>query len=295
MSGCWICGGETGPCARFAPEPFLECSSCHFAFRPDLDSEALQEVYRDGAYEEIRGTQYLELLADRRRDARVRLGYLRPWATGGRLLDVGAAGGAFVAEASAGGFRASGIEPVPSFARLARDELGADVITGSLGQVELDPDGYDVISMWHVLEHIPRPVGALRTLEGALHDGGVLAVEVPNAGSEMAARLGPDWGSLEAGVHVCQFGPQSLRLALEGAGLEVLDLRTIPITPYLTRAARLDPRHLASRLKAALWLRDPRGVHPDGHELLRAVARRRSSAERAAQGRDGAGGDPLSA
>jgi SAM-dependent methyltransferase len=274
LNDCWICGGPAGPCARFAPHPFLECRSCTFAFRPDLDDAALDQVYTDGDYEELRGEEYLFSLTARRRDARLRLRYLRPWAAAGRLLDVGAAGGAFVAEADAAGFQAAGIEPVPSFARTAREQLGVDVREGTLEDVDLTPGAYQAVTLWHVLEHLRDPLGQLRRLTAALAPGGVLAVEVPNAGSAIAAHMGGSWGALEPNVHINQFTPPSLRLAFERAGLVVLDLTTTAITPYMPCRARLSPRHLASRAKAAVWLRDPRDRHPSGHELLRAVGRR---------------------
>jgi 2-polyprenyl-3-methyl-5-hydroxy-6-metoxy-1,4-benzoquinol methylase len=261
------------PCGRFAPEPFLECQSCGFAYRPDLDDAALKQIYADGDYEEIRGEQYLASLEARRSDARVRLCYIRPWAQHGRLLDVGAAGGAFVAEAALAGFDAIGIEPVPSFARAAREELGVDVRDGSIEDSELSACSYEVATLWHVLEHLRAPVDQLRRLAQALSEGGTLAIEVPNAASAVAAHTGASWASLEPKVHVNQFTPFSLRIALERAGFEILDLRTTAITPYLTTRARIDPRHLAGRAKAAMWLRDPRCEHPWGHELLRSVAR----------------------
>jgi SAM-dependent methyltransferase len=273
VSNCWICEGDVVPSALFSPEPFVECRSCRFAFRPELAEATLKEVYSEGAYEEVRGEQYLREQAARRRDARVRLQYLRPWARSGRLLDVGAAGGAFVAEAMASGFEASGIEPVPSFARAARDS-GLDVREGSIQDVPLAERSLDAITLWHVLEHLPRPLAQVLRLAEALNSGGVLAVEVPNAGSAVALRMRASWPSLEPDVHVNQFTPDSLRSLLERAGLALCDLRTTTITPYLPVRARFAPRHLAGRTKAALWLRDPRVEHRSGHELLRAVGRR---------------------
>jgi SAM-dependent methyltransferase len=252
----------------------MECSRCGFVVRPDLDAHSLRRVYADGGYEEIRGEQYLAELPHRRRDARVRLAYMAPWASRGRLLDVGAAGGAFVAEARAQGFDASGVEPVASFARAAREQLGVDVSDGGVEDADLSPGRYDAITMWHVLEHVPQPMRQVARLAGALAKSGVLAVEVPNAASAIAERMGAAWTSLEPNVHVNQFSPHSLRVALERAGLETCDLRTTTITPYLTPAARVSPGHVAARLKAAVWLRDARARHPSGHELLRAVARR---------------------
>ncbi|HEY3866343.1 MAG TPA: class I SAM-dependent methyltransferase [Solirubrobacteraceae bacterium] len=275
MSGCWICEAPVKPCALFVPEPFLECERCGFIFRPDLDDAALKRVYAEGDYEDMRGEQYLTELAHRRRDARVRLAYIQPWAAGGRLLDVGAAGGAFVAEAAVRGFHASGIEPVPSFARAAREQLAVDVRDGAVEDLDLRPDSYEVITLWHVLEHLPSPLNHLRRLSSALTARGTLAIEVPNAGSAVAAYMGSAWPSLEPAVHVSQFTPASLRGLFERAGLEICDLRTTTITPYLPLRARFGPGHLAARAKAAYWLRDARGEHPQGHELLRVVAQRR--------------------
>ena len=274
VSVCWLCLGPVEACARFAPEPFVECPRCDFVFRPDLDSAAIKRTYADGAYEAMRREHYMAALADRSRDARVRLCYLEPWAESGKLLDVGAAGGAFVAEATKRGFVASGVEPVERFARAAREELGVDVQHGSVEDLELASARYDVITLWHVLEHLPDPVSKLRHLASGIPAGGLLALEVPNAGSAVAHHMGCAWPSLEPSVHVSQFTPTSLRRALEQAGFALCDLRTTTITPYLRARRRFAPGHLAGRLKAAMWLRDPRAEHRHGHELLRAIARR---------------------
>jgi 2-polyprenyl-3-methyl-5-hydroxy-6-metoxy-1,4-benzoquinol methylase len=276
MSACQICAGTLSPCQRFAPYPFVECARCGFIFRPDLDDARLAEVYTAGDYESLRGEEYMRALPARLSDARVRLSYVRQWSPGGRLLDIGAAAGAFVYEASSGGFDASGIEPVPGFARVAREHFGVSVTGGTLSEVPLPDSYYQTITLWHVLEHLPDPVRHLRQAADALSDGGILAIEVPNAGSAIAARMGSSWPSLEPEVHVNQFTPASLRATLAAGGLSVVDLHTSTITPYLTPRARFGVRHLAARAKAFAWLGSIQHTHPTGHELLRAVARRMS-------------------
>lgn len=272
MTACWICDGTASPDAALGALGFVRCAACGFVFRPELDGAA-RETYESGAYEDVRGAHYTEPeVRARRRDARVRLAFLAPHARGGRLLDIGAAGGAFVAEAQASGYDAHGIEPTPAFARYAREVLGVDVAEGTLEAAELAAASLDVATMWHVLEHVPRPLGQLRRIAAALRPGGVLAVEVPNAGSESARRAGAAWPSLEPDVHVNQFAPATLRAALEAAGLRVVELHTVPITPFLSTRARLGLRHLAARVKAAWWLRSTSTRHPRGHELLRAIA-----------------------
>jgi 2-polyprenyl-3-methyl-5-hydroxy-6-metoxy-1,4-benzoquinol methylase len=267
-AACWLCGGATGADDDLGDLGFVRCAQCGFVFRPDLDPDALAQIYEGDEYGEDRAQEYMAdgELQDRRRDARVRLGYIAPFAQGGTLLDVGASTGAFVAEAAAAGFDAWGIEPTPSYARLAREQLGVDVRDGMLERHELEPGGLAAVTLWHVLEHIREPLGPLRLLRDALADGGILALEVPNAGGAMARHEGAAWESLQPDVHVSQFTPDTLRIALERAGLRVLDISTVPITPYLTARARLDPRHVAYRVKTARW----RGL--GGYDLLRAAA-----------------------
>jgi SAM-dependent methyltransferase len=272
---CWICEGATAPDAALAPLPFVRCTACGFVFRPEL-AEHAHEVYEGGDYEDVRGAHYAGAAetADRDRDAQVRLAFVaeHAGAPGGDLLDVGAAGGNFTAAAARAGYRARGVEPVPAFAAFARDTTGADVSDGTLEDLDLPPGSLDVVTMWHVLEHIPRPVGELRRIRAALRSGGLLTIEVPNAGGVAARSDGKAWGSLEPDVHVNQFAPATLRLALEQAGFRVGLIDTVPVTPYLPATGRRSPAHVSSRLKVALLGRAPRAHHPSAHELLRAIA-----------------------
>jgi 2-polyprenyl-3-methyl-5-hydroxy-6-metoxy-1,4-benzoquinol methylase len=268
---CRLCGSAAEDCTELAPLQFARCTRCGFVFREHAEVRA---VYEGGRYEAEGGERYVAEDPARRRDARVRLRWLRPAASEGDLLDVGAAGGAFVAEAAAAGFRAWGIEPTPGFVRHARSVVGVDVRPGTLEDTPLAPASLDVISMWHVLEHLPEPIAQLRRLAAALRPEGVVAIEVPNYGSAVARRMGLAWPSLEPDVHVSQFTPETLRAALELSGLEPVRIETVPITPYLTPLRQLDPRHVAGRAKAAVWLHSPRGRHPHGHELLRTIGRR---------------------
>jgi SAM-dependent methyltransferase len=267
-TACWLCERATHPDPALGELGFLACEECGFVFRGDLDEQALGAIYEGDAYGEGLAGLYTPdaAIAGLRRDARVRLRYLKRFALRGPLLDVGASTGAFVAEASAAGFEAWGIEPTPSYARQAREQLGVDVRGGMLEQHSLTPGSLSVVTLWHVLEHMREPLGPLRQIRTALASDGALAIEVPNAGGAIARHEGPAWGSLQPDVHVCQFAPATLRLALERAGMRVLDVSTVPVTPYLPRRARANPRHLAYRVNSLRWRR------LGGYDLLRAVA-----------------------
>jgi SAM-dependent methyltransferase len=272
---CWVCGAAAGPCDDLSPLPFARCTSCGFVFRPDLIT-ATRDLYEGGAYaarDFTAGYAIDDTLAERVHNARTRLAWLREYATAGRLLDVGAAGGAFVLEAGRMGFDAWGIEPVPAFARYARDALGVDVREGRIEDVELEPRSLDLVTLWHVLEHVPEPRGTLERLREALRPGGLLILEVPNVSSVMARSLGTAWVHLDPAAHANHFAPATLRALLVRAGFEVRGTETIAHSAYLTPRKRIAPRHVAYRVKLArhgVW----RIRHPDRHELLRAVGAR---------------------
>lgn len=273
---CWACGGATRAAAYLSPLPFVECDDCGLAFLPQLQTEDVRDVYEDpSGYETERADeQFGAGFPARRRDARVRLRYVRRF-TGddrGRLFDVGAAGGAFLVEAREQGWGVAGVEPMPGAADFARRVMGLDVATGLVQDVQLAPDGIDLVTMWHVLEHIPEPVGVLEQIRAWLRPHGRVAIEVPNGGSPAARRLGPAWPSAEPDVHVSQFTPAAIRRLLVRAGFEVVDVSTTTIVPFYTWRKRLAPRTLAHVGANALAGRTLRQEHPSAHELLRAVA-----------------------
>jgi len=273
---CPICGSPSADVRRLAPLPFKACSRCGFVFRFDRTDAEVHESYEGGDYTKIRANAYMtpETVSQRRADARVRLDYLRPYVSSGALLDVGTAGGLFVAEALERGFVAEGLEPTPEFAAFARDEIGVPVLSTTVEEAGLEDRSLDVVTLWHVLEHIPDPVEVLGALHTALRPGGVIGVEVPNAGGYAARLLGRRWSALEPEVHVNQFGVQSLREALERTGFVVEQTESVTYRPYMPEAQRRSIGTRARRAIDGLVLRSSADPHPSGHELLRAVGRR---------------------
>jgi 2-polyprenyl-3-methyl-5-hydroxy-6-metoxy-1,4-benzoquinol methylase len=274
LPACWACGAPTVASPRLPDLPFVACPACGLQQRHDRGAAAVRTVYSDGAYEDDRSGAYASdsELHDRRRDARVRLAFIGPYVPGGRLFDVGAAGGAFVLEAGAAGYAASGVEPSPAFAAFARDHVGVDVRTGTVEDAELEPGAFDVITLWHVLEHLHEPAATLARLRDALRPGGHIAIEVPNAGSTIARAMGPAWPMLQPDVHVAQYTPDALAAVLRAAGLEPAHLSATTIAPYLPPVRRAMPAMLVHRGK---WALRGRGDAPrDRGELLRAIGRR---------------------
>ena len=104
--------------------------------------------------------------------------YIQP---GDRILDAGAGGGEVVYVLRKLGFAAIGIEPDEQYARHARESLGAPVETGFVQDSTFPSGSFDVVTMYHALEHVEDPSAILSRLRGWMADGGVLLIEVPNA------------------------------------------------------------------------------------------------------------------
>jgi len=95
----------------------------------------------------------------------------------GKLLDVGAGGGEFTYLCGLIGFESEGVEPNIGYSNYAQNEYGINIKTGQLSDVE---GQFQVITMFHVLEHIPDPVATFGKLWELLIDEGYLFIEVPN-------------------------------------------------------------------------------------------------------------------
>ncbi len=103
--------------------------------------------------------------------------YLRD---GVRVLDAGAGGGEVVYVLRQLGFDASGLEPDERYARHAREVLGVPVATGFVQDAEFPAGRFDVVTMYHALEHVEDPFAILTRLRGWMAERGVLLIEVPN-------------------------------------------------------------------------------------------------------------------
>jgi SAM-dependent methyltransferase len=179
------------------------------------------DLYETGAY--APGTPRLHALARPLLSAfdHQRLSLLKPWAPPPvRLLDIGAGGGRFVLAARAAGYEARGIEPSRRGADAAA-QAGAPVDRAGIEDAELEPGELDVISVWHVLEHLADPGGALSRAASWLRPGGWLLVGVPDLDSLQARLGGEHWYHLDVPRHRVHFTPRGLEALLRARGFHV--------------------------------------------------------------------------
>lgn len=164
----------------------------------------------------------------------------------GRLLDVGCADGYFLELARAEGWEVAGVEVSEAMAAEAAARLGVPVATSLDALLPAQLDG---VTLWEVVEHLPKPVPELRRLRAILRPGGVLMLSTPNAGHWQAVREPEHWTSYRPPAHLVLFTAESLRLALEKAGFARIQVwKTAPLPPLpepLRRASAPMERALA--------------------------------------------------
>jgi len=151
------------------------------------------------------------------RNARARLGrILQHVAKGTRTLDIGAGGGEFVYLGNRAGLSITGIDPASGYLDHARTHYAVEL--RGIGMDDLARDErYGLITLFHVLEHLPDPVAAIAKIADHLEDGGLLYLEVP----DLCARdTSPS--NLWFKAHLSYFTEATLRLLVENR-FEVLE------------------------------------------------------------------------
>jgi SAM-dependent methyltransferase len=231
---CRVCDGELSmrvsgngngapQAAAFAPSlhelgghgDLLACVECGTVQQPQLPAGAeLHELYRD-----MRDDAYLVEETGRRATAAHLLDLIGVHVAGGRLLDVGCGHGLLLDEARRRGFDVVGLELSRTAARHARETLGLDV-----REVPLEEfgawDGFDVVVLADVLEHLDDPVAAVERCARLLRPDGALCVVTPDPSSLTARVAGRRWwGYVPA--HACLLPRATLRELLGEQGLVV--------------------------------------------------------------------------
>ena len=207
----------------FASRPVRlgRCDNCGLRWLLDAPvGSGLAELYQSGFYEPApaRGGALVREL--HRLNNAIRLRELDGM-TPGRLLDVGCGKGRFLAAASAAGWDAMGVEYAPASAEAARATYGVEVVAGDFLELDL-PRDFDAVTMWHVLEHLPDPAGAVARARDLVRPGGRIVISVPNGDSLQAHLGGERWFHLDLPRHLFQFTPRSLSALVERSGLRVV-------------------------------------------------------------------------
>ncbi len=138
----------------------------------------------------------------------------------GRLLDVGAGTGAFASIMQRGGWEVTGLEPDDTARQNAIQKYGLDFQLPE-ALYGLEPQRFDVVTMWHVLEHVHELHAYLQHCERILKTTGTLLIAVPNYTSLDAGIYREYWAAYDVPRHLYHFSPESMQNLLQQHGFTI--------------------------------------------------------------------------
>ena len=138
----------------------------------------------------------------------------------GKLLDIGCGVGDFLLQVKDEGWDILGVEPSDQAKRIAAARLGLTPLSPK-GLSSLPDGSFDVITMWHVLEHVDDLHAEVHELHRLLKRGGRLLLALPNFKSFDATYYGPKWAAWDVPRHLNHFCVDSLREIIEPAGFQL--------------------------------------------------------------------------
>lgn len=205
-----------------------ECNSCSLRFTQDVpDAASIAPYYKSENY--ISHTNTSKGLINRlyqsvRKRTLKQKRRLIERASGikkGRLLDVGSGTGAFANEMQQAGWQVTGLEPDADARAVGKQSYNIDL--ADIGQFyQLRESSYDIITMWHVLEHVHDLQGYIAKLKLLLTENGKLFIAVPNYTSKDAAAYKEQWAAYDVPRHLYHFSPRSMQVLMEKHGLRIL-------------------------------------------------------------------------
>ena len=159
----------------------------------------------------------------------------------GHLLDIGTGTGYFPATMKRRGWTVEAVEKNEGARRFAAEHFGLDVRPE--GELQgMKAESFDVITLWHVMEHLEHLNETWELLHRLLTDKGVLVVAVPNCSSYDAQKYGAYWAAYDVPRHLWHFTPDTMQRFGARHGFILAEHYPMPFDAFYV--SMLTERHL---------------------------------------------------
>ncbi|AMR28102.1 methyltransferase [Hymenobacter psoromatis] len=246
LESCPVCGGTDLP-ARLqvqdksvSQETFTiqQCAGCGLQFtNPRPDAASIGQYYESAAYVShnsgARGLVNRVYRMARFFTMRRKVALITKLNGGraGNLLDYGCGTGHFLARAKRASWQVTGLEPNPGARQAAAARVGQPMLEAN-ALAALPPASFDIVTLWHVLEHVHTLNETLAQLVAALKPAGRLLIAVPNPDSLDAQHYRHDWAAYDVPRHLYHFVPDTMRRLLARHGLRIAESLPLPLDAY---------------------------------------------------------------
>jgi 2-polyprenyl-3-methyl-5-hydroxy-6-metoxy-1,4-benzoquinol methylase len=261
LKNCPVCGSDSFDQFLSGKDYFLSdekfeivmCSKCGFRFtNPRPKAEDLGKYYESSDYishsDTRKGLFAWVYQSVRKYTLRRKLVLIRKFQQRGKLLDIGCATGQFLNFMAQHGWETTGIEPDDKTRARAISEYGLNVLPEeSLNS--FSDSSFDIITMWHVLEHVSELNGRMLQLNKILKAKGTLIIAVPNSNSYDAKKYNEFWAGYDLPRHLYHFTKQDMKLLMEKYGFAILNI--VPMKFDAFYVSLLSEKYKSGKM---LWL-----------------------------------------
>ncbi|MGY0391245.1 class I SAM-dependent methyltransferase [Bizionia sp. KMM 8389] len=148
-----------------------------------------------------------------------------------KLLDVGCGTGDFLHTAKQANWDITGIEPNPDARKIANNKTN-QAVKNPEALYEMEAERFDVITLWHVLEHLPDFNEQLNIYKKLLKSSGVLIIAVPNYNSYDAAYYKAFWAAYDVPRHLWHFSQKGISQVLDNLDLQIVETKPMIFDSY---------------------------------------------------------------
>ncbi len=213
----------------------VECENCHFKFtnpRPDAASigmyyESEEYISHSNTKSGIINKAYHMVRSITTKQKVELINRYSP--SKGTILDYGCGTGVFLGACKKDGWEVRGVEPNQRARQLATEETG-ELIAPQLQ--DLQGEKYDVITLWHVLEHVMSLNETLDQLVDCLQEDGTLVIAVPNADSHDAQEYKENWAAYDVPRHLYHFTQQTMKRLLKRHKMQLEEVLPMKFDAY---------------------------------------------------------------
>jgi len=214
----------------------VRCDKCGFLFtnpRPDISH--IGEYYKSEDYVSHSNTSkgLINKLYKgvRKYTLGRKLKLINSLSAKGIVLDIGCGTGEFLYTCKSAGWRTLGVEPDAGARKFGAENYGLDVKEES--SLSTLPSGnYDIITMWHVLEHVYNLKDRVNELKRLLKESGRIIVAVPNSSSLDASYYKESWAAYDVPRHLYHFRPQDIERLFGDSGMKVEKVMPMKFDSY---------------------------------------------------------------
>lgn len=207
------------------------CFDCRSVFLGDItiDERYYRENY-DVGYYDTSGGSLRDFLTDRltkfsaHQKEKMLLGYFRGNKRKLSILDIGCGEGSFLSSLDKKTFDTYGLEINPEGADICIKK-NLKVYTQNIFNVDFKGKKFDIITMWHVLEHLNNPIETAKRIGELLDKDGILAISTPNENSFGFKYGKSDWFHLDSPRHLVIYNKTSLNKLFRLSGFKIIDIR----------------------------------------------------------------------